>query len=489
MTAKETIRRAIEEARESEESVVQRLAQKSPIEFDRVREAEAKKLGIRKATLDAEVARARNDGRSETPSGGSTIDFLEIQPWPSLVDGGELLSEIAATIRRHVMLSDVAADATALWVAHAHLIETSGISPILAVTSAAPACGKTTLLTILGSLVPKPLSASNITSAAIFRTIERCKPTLLIDEADTFLKDNEELRGVLNSGHNRAAAFVVRLVGDDHEPRKFSTWAPKVIALIGKLPATLESRAVHVELRRLAPGETVEPLRADRLGFLEPLTQKLVRWTEDVAAQVHCADPAIPDSVNGRSRDNWRHLIAIADAAGEEWSRRARTAAGLLTASDQGQTLGIALLQDIQTIFMKIGVDRLRSSEVAGELGGMEDRPWTDWRQGKPISAAQIARQLSPFKVRPQDFKFDGSTAKGYAKSQFEDAWLRYLGPHPDTAGATTQLSCDCRDLDTSGTATATAEVAGRNPDMPLSVNKSCGVADCGVGASWKQEI
>jgi putative DNA primase/helicase len=49
---------------------------------------------------------------------------------------------------------------------------------------------------------------------------------VLIDEADTFLGDNDELRGILNGGHNRISAYVWRSVGEDHEPRKFNVWAP-----------------------------------------------------------------------------------------------------------------------------------------------------------------------------------------------------------------------------------------------------------------------
>jgi len=57
----------------------------------------------------------------------------------------------------------------------------------------------------------------------------------LIDEGETFLRDSDELRGILNSGHQRANAFVVRTVGDTHEPRSFRTWSTKSIALIGRL--------------------------------------------------------------------------------------------------------------------------------------------------------------------------------------------------------------------------------------------------------------
>jgi putative DNA primase/helicase len=97
-------------------------------------------------------------------------------------------------------------------------------------------CGKTLLLIVLGALTPRRVFASNITPAGLFRTIEKFQPTLFIDEADTFLRDNDDLRGLLNCGTTRTTAVIIRPVGDDHEPRAFSTWCAKVVALIGKLP-------------------------------------------------------------------------------------------------------------------------------------------------------------------------------------------------------------------------------------------------------------
>src|SRR4029453_223767 len=111
-------------------------------------------------------------------------------------------------------------------------------------------CGKTVLLIVLGALVPRRMFAANVTPAVLFRTIEKFSPTLLIDEADTFIRDNDELRGVLNSGHTRTTATVIRAVGDDHDPRAFSTWCPKAIALIGSLPGTLSDRSIEIGMRR-----------------------------------------------------------------------------------------------------------------------------------------------------------------------------------------------------------------------------------------------
>ena len=106
-------------------------------------------------------------------------------------------------IRSYVVLDAAARDAAALWCGGTHSFNCFTIFPRLTATSPEPRCGKTTLLDAIERLVPRPLAAANITAPALFRTIEAVRPTLLLDEADTFAKDNEDLRGVLNSGHRR----------------------------------------------------------------------------------------------------------------------------------------------------------------------------------------------------------------------------------------------------------------------------------------------
>jgi hypothetical protein len=90
------------------------------------------------------------------------------------------------------------------------------------------------LLTFLGAVVPKPLPASNVTASVIFRAVEKWSPTLLVDEADTFLRDNEGLRGVIDSGHNKANAYILRNVGDNYEPKQFRTWSPRQLHLLAE---------------------------------------------------------------------------------------------------------------------------------------------------------------------------------------------------------------------------------------------------------------
>src|SRR5262245_26654912 len=103
-------------------------------------------------------------------------------------------------------------------------------------------------------MVSKPLHASNVAPSALFRVIDKYAPTLLIDELDSFLREGADTRNILNCGHSKEGSYVIRSVssgqGEDYEPRTYSAWGPKCLALIGKLPATLQSRSIMIPLAR-----------------------------------------------------------------------------------------------------------------------------------------------------------------------------------------------------------------------------------------------
>lgn len=375
------------------EKAVQELAKLPAAERVLKKKVVAKGFGITPGDLTALIKPYLPKAEESSDTGAQL--FPELEPWPNPVNGPELLTRLAGMFSRYIALPPGAPDALALWVLHSHAIDNATISPILAVTSPTPECGKTTLLTLLGVLVRRPLGASNITAAALFRAVEKWTPTLLIDEADTFLRDNDELRGVINSGHSRANAFVIRTVGDDHEPTRFTTWAPKAIALIGKLPATIASRAIHIEMRRAMIADVIEELRGDRLGHLEPLARQAASWVAEHEAELRSAEPRMPAALYGRRADNWRHILAIAETAGGEWPAKARTAAEILSAVESGQTVSIVLLEDLHSLFDERQAQRLSSSEIVSALVEMDTRPWPEFQKGKPITGRGIARLLA----------------------------------------------------------------------------------------------
>ncbi len=411
------------------EAVLNELAALPPVEYDQRREETRKRLGVRVSTLDAEVAKRRPATESDTDT---TDLFSDPEPWPDPVDGAALLDALAASFTRYVVLPDGAADALALWVVFAHAHDAAQVSPIMAVVSPEKRCGKTTCLTIIQALAPRALPTANITPAALFRTVEKWGPTVIIDEADTFLRDNDELRGILNSGHARASAFVVRTVGDNHEPRHFRTWAPKAIAFIGAMPDTLADRAITARLRRKRPDETVERLRLDRMGALTVLNRQAARWTADNFEALYAADADVPAELHDRAADNWRTMLAIADLAGGGWPGRARETARVVSSDDNGEMSGaVMLLADIRAIMSDPTVDRIVSVDLVRALVAMEDRPWPEWKRGHPITTRGVARLLARFEIRPQTFRVDvHTTAKGYRREGFKDAFSRYL-PDP----------------------------------------------------------
>ena len=127
--------------------------------------------------------------------------FEAVTPHPTAVDTAELLAQIETVIKKHVVLSDPAAAALAVWVLHTYTFDLRDTVAYVAIESPEKRCGKTTLLSVLAAMACKPLIASNITAPALFRAIDTCRPTLFIDEADTFLAGNGTLRGLINSGN------------------------------------------------------------------------------------------------------------------------------------------------------------------------------------------------------------------------------------------------------------------------------------------------
>ena len=386
-----------------------------------------RRCGVRAPGRMIQAAVKESHDAQDSGLQGSALNLEDPEPLSGPVVPSEVLKEVEEAFIRHVALPEGASVALTLWGMLAATHDSWSVSPILAAVSPVKRCGKTTLLHLLSTLVPRPLTAANITSAALFPAVEKYKPTLILDEADTFLPEREELRGILNSGHVRASARILRSVGDDHDPRFFSTWAPKAIALIGKLPDSLEDRAIVVRMRRREQSELVEPLRLDRLDRYTLLRRKVWTFAQQSLDAFQEADPDVPNELNDRARDNWRPLLAIADLAGPEWSRRARAAALLLRSDDAEDALGVQLLGDVRAIFREQRECKLSSETLVKDLGELADRPWSEYRRDKAISQRQIATLLKPFGISPKSLWFDDKTLRGYTLVSLEEAFRRYL--------------------------------------------------------------
>src|SRR5262249_40600839 len=157
--------------------------------------------------------------------------------------------------------------------------------------------------------------------------------------------------------------------------------------LIGKLPDTLHDRAVVIDLKRRLPSETIAPFRADRAGQLDVLARQAARWCRDYADEVANADPAMPAGIYNREADNWRPLLAIADAAGGQWPERARDALNMAHTAEDDESRLAMLLADIKAEFAaRKPADQLPSVSLVLALVEIEGRPWAEYRKGKPLT-------------------------------------------------------------------------------------------------------
>lgn len=413
-----------------------------------------------------------------------------MEAWPEPVDGAALLADLERVMKRFVVLPKQAAETLALWTLHTYAFQFRDVSTYLGIESPEKRCGKTTLLSLLSELVRRPVASANISSSALFRVIEETQPTLLIDEADTFLQGNDEIRGILNSGYTRKTAFVVRVANqaklDDQSPTsesqvrkteehqvsgceaerdnwteregaieggmptqalispslfsgggergrhhrngsrlvRFSCWCPKVMAAIGRLPETLADRCIVIRMQRKVAGEECE-----RLRLLEPheLKRKCLRFVTDHAAAIASSMPELPLGLNDRAGDIWEPLLVLADLAGGAWPEKARQAAVALASNAQESSPIGALLLDILVCFVSSKSDRIFSRDLIGYLNEATRRPWSEVRNGKPVTELWLSQQLRPYGIRPRTIWIGEQQAKGYLQADFRDVFRRYI--------------------------------------------------------------
>lgn len=361
------------------------------------------------------------------------------------VDLAGLLERVGEFIASYVVARPEAIVAMTLWTAHTHAFEAAETTPYLGVTSPEKQSGKTRTQEALERLVPRPIRTANISDAALFRSIadlEQGRATIMLDEADAIfspgkrVNPREDLRALFNAGHTRGGS-VQRCEGEGKKIRvvSFDVFGPKVLAAIGDLPDTIEDRCIPVRMRRKLPSEGVVRFRIrDAKARAEPIRRALAEWAAQAIEDLAEARPEIPDELNDRQQDGWEPLLAIADAAGRSWPAVARDAAIVLHAGGKRLSGGVELLGFIGQGFDDADADRLTSVQLCGRLNSIEEAPYGGWGKSG-IEPRELARKLKAYGVAPRKIKLPGgSTAQGYHRGGFEDAWARYLTrPAPGT--------------------------------------------------------
>lgn len=411
---------------------------------------------------------------------------------PAEVDLSALLNTLVALLRRYVVFPKPSqADACALWIAHTHVLDAFEVTPYLNVRSAEKRSGKTRVIEVLQQVVPRPWHAVNPTEAVLFRKIEQQRPTILLDEVDAIFKEpqssrTEGLRATLNSGYRRGAT-VDRCDKTAHGTNlvAFKVFGPKLLAGIGTLPDTVGDRCIPIVLQRKRTGEQVAKFRPrDFAPEAAPIRAALEVWASGAIDRLRDTRPHVPDTLNDRSAEVWEPLLAIADEAGGDWPLRSRAAAVELNGGEPDvESFPVTLLRAIFDVFHERKADRILTTDLLAALVEREGEPWPTWwgtdvdmaRKGSETpraAAAKLAAMLKPFEVFPRSLRTVGGKGKGYYRSDFADAFERYLRVQSRDNGTTLgaqgfEASRPASAWNGGGTAeTLAAQALSRCPDL-----------------------
>lgn len=361
---------------------------------------------------------------------------------PTGLSLAEALTAVETLLSRYVVFPRPEAKvAVVLWIAHTYAMEYAEATPYLAISSPEKQSGKTRLLECL-ALLANHCNGIMITPTAptIFRTLDATPgAALLLDELDAVFRDRsdkyEEVRALINAGHRRGAT-VPRMVSGPKNAwvvKQFQVFGPKALAGIGKLPDTVTDRSVPIRMVKRKRTESVDRFRQrtaqkDATGIVGDLVAALADTPPATEADV-------PADLPDRAADAWEALLAIADAAGDNWPSRARLAALVLHAGrQQDDSLGLRLLSDIRLVFDADGLQRIATADLIAALLADPEGPWVSDKS--PLNAHRLAKLLRPFDIGSKQLRIGDKSLKGYERESFDDSWDRYLEPLPPSPEA-----------------------------------------------------
>jgi Protein of unknown function (DUF3631) len=378
--------------------------------------ADAIDAGTPKAVIDALIAEAR--------------------PWAPAT-GADLLNDTERMVARYVHMEDHCHAIVALWIAHTYVVEANHFTPYLYITSPERSCGKSTLLDLLEMLCSNPMLTASISPSALYRAIEKWKPTLLIDEIENLLSGDQnqdsDLLGVLNSGFKKGTPAIRNAgLGAQMEPAKFETFGAKALAGIGRVKDTILSRSLTITLKRALPSE-VEVLEYDAAKHeATELAAKLSAWIQPKLNALASAKPEVPPELGGRERNISKPLLAIADLAGAEWPLKGREAIKKICSQARSceQSKPAQLLEHLRLKFQREDgtlINFLPTAEILDFLTSRDDWPWAErGKSKKPLTGPSMAYMLKEFGIRPVQKSQEGRIVRGYESTNFVEAWKRY---------------------------------------------------------------
>lgn len=339
--------------------------------------------GLTKDSVKQAVEAIRNELRAKQ---GNAEERTRVERLLRLgVNPGQLITDLEDYYSRRRIVPKDTALVEALFAMNTHTFELFDTTSYLLYDSATSGCGKTTALERHEPVCARAYFGVDPSAAALYRRIDRDKPTWLLDEARTIHPNRErgaELFALFDAGYKRGAT-VSRCEDHGEGIRDFAVFCPKVLARIGSFRGTLLDRGIVIHLekarglrqrRRNVRMKEAAPLKEKLEAYALQYQEKLRRLYEDQPDEGYWAQ------ISGREEEVWGPLLIHARLAGPEIERRAvevalqfsRQKAKIAIAEDRVLALAREALEilrslDCTVFFPKDLVQSLQEKETWGE--------------------------------------------------------------------------------------------------------------------------
>jgi hypothetical protein len=323
----------------------------------------------------------------------------------------EALDRTVATLQCYAYFPTIEQPrAIALWLAHTYLVENVNISARLLIRAPYKSSGKTIVLELVEDLGCRTQQTLSMTPAVLLHKIKAYQPTICLDEADRFFEQRGEdialMVGIMNGGYRRGAT-VSKMVpgtgGKGWEPADYPAYAAMALAGIGtEWPDTIMSRGIPINLQKKMKADKIE-------RWNERAREQVKAFAKVLAASVQHVTifetEDIPDEMSDRAQDNWRPLLAIADAAGGNWPKWARDAAVRLSSEEALATTErpeLVALRDARAVFQNLDdPDFIETRLLLIGLWAITESGWND--QPRPLTEKKLAQHMKVFGIYSQD--------------------------------------------------------------------------------------
>ena len=339
-----------------------------------------------------------------------------------VVDAPALVADLETFIGERAYLPPDGALVLGYFALNTYTFDVFDTTPYGSLESATPGCGKNTVLNILEAICCRPKMLASATEATLFRTIDKYKPTVLLDEAESLADRTERascVKAIAQAGYKKGGT-VPRCLGPNNELQNFEVFCPKMFAAIGGVTGALLSRCFVIHMEKAPAGHVRKSSRQRQLrrdsARLRELLEAYGEQSRDALGQLYNEEPDAGywPELRDREAELWGPLLTHARLISPALESRLLTVALRFSAGKQqieAQDRNVSLAIELLEALGQLPRPRFMSSDLPPLLA--EKDAWAEKLaschddRGK---AAKVGRFLARFRLSSREHTQRGSS-------------------------------------------------------------------------------